>query len=83
MTLSEAVLVVPFLFGGKLGYDLIVADSRASVHDYLDALNRAIGQLSLSCFSRPGEPAVLHPFSQTPGVSALYSLPGFPAGGQG
>lgn len=56
MTPSEAVLVVPFLSGGKLGYDLIVADSRASVHDYLDALNRAIEQLSLSCYRKNALP---------------------------
>lgn len=56
MTPSEAVLVVPFLSGGKLGYDLIVADSRASVHHYLDALNRAIEQLSLSCYRKNALP---------------------------
>lgn len=45
---KEAVRVLPKRFRDKLGYDLIVTDNRASVQDYLDALNRAIGELPLS-----------------------------------
>ncbi len=48
MPRSEAVLVKPKRFGGKIGYDLVVTDDMATVQDYLDAMNRAIAELPFS-----------------------------------
>lgn len=56
MAQSKAVLVIPLLFGEKLGYDLVVAHSRASVNDYLYALNQMIEQSSLSCYRKNALP---------------------------
>jgi len=45
---ADKVLVTPKRFGNKWGYDLAVTDSRASVQDYLNALNRVIEEFPLS-----------------------------------
>lgn len=48
MQQRKAVLVSARRFGHKLGYDVTVTDARATVQDYLDALNRAVDDLELS-----------------------------------
>jgi hypothetical protein len=48
MQQRKAVLVTPRRFGNKWGYDLCVTDARATVQDYLDAMNRAVEDLPLS-----------------------------------
>jgi len=42
------VLVLPKQFVKGMGYDLVVTNQRASVQDYLDALNKAVDDLPLS-----------------------------------
>lgn len=48
MSSREKIRIVPKKFGKSLGYDIMVIHQRASVQDYLDALNRAVEELPLS-----------------------------------
>ena len=48
MSNAGKVLVLPKQFGKGMGYDLVVINQRASVQDYLDALNKAVDNLPLS-----------------------------------
>jgi len=48
MLKARRVLVLPKQFGKGMGYDLVITNQRASVQDYLDALNKAMGDLPLS-----------------------------------
>jgi len=48
MSNAEKILILPKQFGMGMGYDLVVTNQRASVQDYLDALNKAVDELPLS-----------------------------------